>query len=156
MVIFQSYVSHNQSVNPINSHGKPPFFYGFPMVFLWFHLTQEGTQDSVGAGSRPRAKWPMGRCTPPSNPFTSSACLVPWHGKNWGTLESFANWEKWEMTKIIIFCFVQSTIFMGKWWKITIFYFGKPTANWKIIIFYLGKSTNVGIPIINYPRNHHR
>ena len=33
MVIFHSYVSHYQRVNPI----KPPFSYGFPMVFPMEH-----------------------------------------------------------------------------------------------------------------------
>ena len=38
-MIFHSYVSHNQRVNPIKSHSTTIFlwfFYGFPMVFLWF------------------------------------------------------------------------------------------------------------------------
>ena len=30
------YVSHCQRVNPIPNPMKPPFFYGFPMGFLWF------------------------------------------------------------------------------------------------------------------------
>ena len=33
MAIFHSYVSHYQRVNPINSHAKPPFSHGFPIVF---------------------------------------------------------------------------------------------------------------------------
>ena len=40
MVIFNSYISHYQRVNPCKSHEnpiKPSFSYGFPMVFLWFY-----------------------------------------------------------------------------------------------------------------------
>ena len=36
MVIFHSYVTNYQRVNPIHNPIKPPFSYGFPMVSLWF------------------------------------------------------------------------------------------------------------------------
>ena len=52
--IFNSYVRHNQRINPIkitdvswfftpwNHHFLPPFSYGFPMVFLWFPTIKHG------------------------------------------------------------------------------------------------------------------
>ena len=39
MAIFNSYFDITRGyipLNPIKSHEKPPFSYGFPMVFLWF------------------------------------------------------------------------------------------------------------------------
>ena len=46
------YVSHNQMVNPIKSHEKPSFSYGFPMVYLWFLSTSPVGSDLPGpAGS---------------------------------------------------------------------------------------------------------
>ena len=37
VAIFNSYVSHFQRVFIPSNFIKPPFSYGFPMVFLWFH-----------------------------------------------------------------------------------------------------------------------
>ena len=57
--IVHGYVSHNQRVYPIRSHKiplnpiKPPFSYGFPMVFLWFKIMlQQPARLSLGI-SRP-------------------------------------------------------------------------------------------------------
>ena len=36
MAIFNSYVSSPEGKSHNKSHEKPPFSYGFPMVFLWF------------------------------------------------------------------------------------------------------------------------